>query len=101
MRIGRVIDSIWSTRKEETLRSAKLMIVQILDTPSDLENPANNGGKVMIAADIIGAGIGELVITVGGSSARRAGGYDSNVPIDLLIVGIIDENEWSFSQNKE
>ena len=79
MKIGRVIDNIWATRKEETLRSAKLMIVQILDTP---------------AADIIGAGIGEMVIVVGGSSARRAGGYDSNVPIDAMIVGIIDENEW-------
>ena len=78
MKIGRVIDNIWATRKEETLRSAKLMIVQILDTP----------------ADIIGAGIGEMVIVVGGSSARRAGGYDSNVPIDAMIVGIIDENEW-------
>ncbi|MEG0873773.1 MAG: EutN/CcmL family microcompartment protein [Clostridiales bacterium] len=94
MKIGRVIDNIWSTRKEETLRSTKLMIVQILDTPADLNNPANNGGKVIIAADIIGAGIGELVIVVGGSSARRAGGYDSNVPIDAMIVGIIDENEW-------
>ncbi|HIZ77961.1 MAG TPA: EutN/CcmL family microcompartment protein [Firmicutes bacterium] len=94
MKIGRVIDNIWATRKEETLRSAKLMIVQILDTPADLRNPANNGGKVLIAADIIGAGIGEMVIVVGGSSARRAGGYDSNVPIDAMIVGIIDENEW-------
>ena len=94
MKIGRVIDNIWATRKEETLRSTKLMIVQVLDTPADLENPANNGGKVLIAADIIGAGIGELVIVVGGSSARRAGGYDSNVPVDALIVGIIDENEW-------
>ncbi len=94
MKIGRVIDNIWATRKEETLRSTKLMIVQVLDTPADLENPANNGGKVLIAADIIGAGIGELVIVVGGSSARRAGGYDSNVPVDAMIVGIIDENEW-------
>ncbi|MDO4541331.1 MAG: EutN/CcmL family microcompartment protein [Bacillota bacterium] len=99
MKIGRVIDNIWATRKEETLRSTKLMIVQVLDTPADLENPANNGGKVLIAADIIGAGIGELVIVVGGSSARRAGGYDSNVPVDALIVGIIDENEWG--KNKE
>lgn len=100
MKIGRVIDNIWATRKEETLRSAKLMIVQILDTPADLQNPENNGGKVLIAADIIGAGIGELVIIVGGSSARRAGGYDSNVPIDAMIVGIIDENEWG-KTNKE
>lgn len=70
------------------------MIVQILDTPADLRNPANNGGKVLIAADIIGRRHRRNGHCGGGSSARRAGGYDSNVPIDAMIVGIIDENEW-------
>lgn len=100
MKIGRVIDNIWATRKDETLRSAKMMIVQILETPSVLRNPTDDGGRVIIAADIIGAGIGERVIVVEGSSARRAGGYDNNVPIDAMIVGIIDENEWGIEKKE-
>lgn len=45
-----------------------------------------------MAADLVGAGIGEDVIVVSGSTARRAAGSDS-LPIDAAIVGIIDTVE--------
>ncbi len=94
MKIGRVIDNIWATRKDESLRSAKLMIVQLLENPTILRNPTEDGGRVIVAGDVIGAGIGEKVIVVEGSSARRLGGSEKNVAIDAMIVAIIDENEW-------
>ena len=90
MKIGTVIDSIWSTRKDESLVGVKLMIVQLNDRPN------NEDGKVIVAADLIGAGIGEKVLITEGSSARRMEGLEDS-PIDAMIVGIIDEEQ----KNKE
>lgn len=86
MIIGRVINSIWSTRKEESLRGAKLTVVQLLDTPEE------GKGKIIVAVDMIGAGIGERVLITQGSSARRMAGFQ-DAPVDATIVGIIDEEQ--------
>jgi ethanolamine utilization protein EutN len=48
-------------------------------------------GKQMIAVDIIGAGIGENVVVVQGSSARRML-EDDDAPVDAAIIGIIDKD---------
>ena len=48
-------------------------------------------GKLMIAVDTIGAGIGERVILCQGSSARRMANLEK-APIDATIIGIIDED---------
>lgn len=84
MIIGIVLDSIWCTRKEESLTGIKLMTVKLLNK----EDP--NEGEIIVAADIIGAGVGERVLITQGSSARRAVGFTES-PIDSTIVGIIDE----------
>ncbi len=77
MEIALVIGNVWATKKEETLRGSKLMVVE------------NESGGRYVAADIVGAGIGEQVLVVSGSSARRALGND-DCAIDCVIVGIID-----------
>ena len=62
MKVAKVIGNIWATRKEEKLAGYKLLIVQpinILDGSKD-KTP-------MVAADIIGAGVGETVLIVGGA----------------------------------
>jgi len=82
---GKVVDSIWATRKAESLVGLKLMVVRLLEG-DDMEK-----GKLVIAVDTIGAGIGERVILCKGSSARKMLGRD-NVPVDSVIVGIIDED---------
>lgn len=46
----------------------------------------------LVAADMIGAGVGETVIVVGGSSARNAAG-DVSIPVDATVVGIVDDLE--------
>ena len=46
-------------------------------------------GLPFVAMDMVGAGEGELVLVVEGSSARIAAG-DPNRPVDAVIVGILD-----------
>ncbi len=87
MRVAKVIGNIWATRKEDRLSGIKLLLVKplnILDEQDDL--------MPMVAADIIGAGVGETVLIVGGSSARSAAG-DMSVPVDASVVGIVDDLE--------
>lgn len=87
MRVAKVIGNIWSTRKEEKLNGYKLLIVQPLNI---LEGTLDNAP--IVAADTIGAGVGETVLYVGGSSARSAAG-DMSVPVDATVVGIVDDME--------
>lgn len=85
MKIGQVMGSIWCTRKEETLSGLKFMQVRVLEDPAD----DAGAGPVVVAVDMIGAGIGEKVLMASGSSARKHANLQ-NAPIDMLIVGIID-----------
>lgn len=81
---GIVLDSIWCTRKEDSLIGVKLMTVKLLDREKEED------GAIIVAADLIGAGVGERVLITQGSSARRSYGLGES-PIDAIIVGIIDE----------
>lgn len=87
MKTGKVIGNIWATRKEERLAGLKLLVIQPIDLLDDspIEHP-------IVAADIIGAGVGEKVIYVGGSSARGAAGA-VDIPVDATVVGIVDGQE--------
>ena len=87
MKIAKVIGTIWATRKEERLNGYKLLIVQ----PVNILNGALDRAPI-VAADMIGAGVGETVIIVGGSSARSAVG-DMSVPVDATVFGIVDDQE--------
>jgi len=82
MIICQVVGHVWATKKEESLAGLKLMVVQELDERRG----------TFVAADVVGAGIGERVLVVSGSTARRALGRD-NTSADCAIVGIIDSLE--------
>lgn len=85
MLICKVIGHVWATKKQDALNGQKLMIVQETET-------AQNKGDVFVAADMVGAGVGEDVLVVTGSTARHAAGRES-IPVDSAIVGIIDSME--------
>ena len=87
MKTGKVIGNIWATRKEEKLAGLKLLVIQPINLLDDkaIEYP-------IIAADIIGAGVGEKGMYVGGSSARTAAG-GRDIPVDATVVGIVDDQE--------
>ncbi|HBV86807.1 EutN/CcmL family microcompartment protein [Desulfosporosinus sp.] len=80
---AKVIDSIWSTRKADSLIGMKFMMVEVLG--------GIDAGRIIIAADTISAGIGERVLVCTGSSARKMLDRE-DIPIDAVIVGIIDED---------
>ena len=82
MLMGEVVGSVVSTRKHESLVGNKLLIVETLDCMED-------GKKRLVAIDTVGAGIGEIVLVVTGSSARQSV-RKQDAPIDAAIVGIVD-----------
>jgi len=86
MLMGKVVGKVWSTRKEGRITGLKLLIVQPLD---HMQKPY---GNIIVAGDQIGAGIGELVVVVQGSSARTAI-PEQELPIDAVVIGIIDNIE--------
>ncbi|MGB4314326.1 MAG: EutN/CcmL family microcompartment protein [bacterium] len=87
MIIGKVIGNVVATKKDERLVGYKLLIIQPLDLHDDHVDKATR-----VAADIVGAGMGETVLVVEGSSARLA--LDtSDTPIDAAVVGIVDTME--------
>jgi len=85
MIICKVVGHVWATKKEERLNGLKLMVVQ-----EDSPDPEKR--DIFVAADTVGAGIGEQVLVVSGSTARKAFGRE-DVPADMAIVGIIDTLE--------
>ncbi|WP_407309032.1 EutN/CcmL family microcompartment protein [Desulfosporosinus sp. SB140] len=92
MLLARVIGHVWSTRKEESLRGLKFLVVQPVTLSYNDEGKAEltEHGHSLIAADQIGAGESEIVMVASGSSARQ-GLANNNIPIDAIIVGIIDK----------
>lgn len=86
MIIGKVVGHLWATRKNEDLNGLKLLVVRQMDEKKDHFN------KIIVAADTIGAGKGDIVLMVRSGSARYAL-HRPDAPVDTTIVGIIDEIE--------
>ena len=83
MQLGRVIGDVVVTRKDETLMGITLLVVQPI-TPD--RQPA---GRTLVAADAVGAGVGEIVFFVRGKEASFPF-YPGLPPVDAGIVGIVD-----------
>lgn len=86
MILAEVVGNLWATKKSEALNEYKLLVLRQLYEDNSAEY------KPMVAADTLDAGVGDVVITVKGSGARRGSGND-NVPVDCAIVGIVDETK--------
>ena len=86
MFLGRVIGTLWATRKEPLLEGLKLQIVREVDL--DLHPQA----RFVVAADIVQAGIGEIVLVSTGSAARQSPEVDGR-PVDALIMAVVDNLE--------
>jgi microcompartment protein CcmK/EutM len=91
MQIARVIGTVVSTVKNESLMSRKFLIVQTLD--ADLKER----GRPMVALDAVGAGVGELVFWCRGKEAAFPFKRDET-PTDCTIVGIIDSDAHVFQK---
>jgi ethanolamine utilization protein EutN len=93
MQIARVIGTVVSTVKNQSLDGRKILLVQTLD--ADLRER----GKPMIALDSVGAGVGELVFWCRGKEASFPFKRDET-PTDCTIVGIIDSDSHVFQSRK-
>ncbi len=92
MQLARVIGTVVSTIKNESLAGRKLLIVQTLD--GDL----NPKGKPLVALDSVGAGVGELVFWCRGKEASFPFKRE-DTPTDCTIVGIVDSEAHIYKGN--
>lgn len=83
MELGKVVGQVVSTVRDPGLPNLTLLLVDILDAAGNVTL------RSQVAADSIGAGEGELVLLVRGSSARMI--MEAKTPLDLSIVGIVDQ----------
>ena len=94
MILGKVIGTVWSTRKDENLVGAKFLIVRELDLDY---KPQNN---FVVAVDSVGAGVSEVVLVAQGSSARQTT-ITKNKPVDAVIMAIVDKLDISIKEKLE
>jgi microcompartment protein CcmK/EutM len=83
MLLGRVVGTLVSTRKEESLDGLKFLILKQLDIE------AKETGGYRVAADAVGAGLGEVVLYATGSAARQTK-FTHQRPCDGVIMAIVD-----------
>jgi microcompartment protein CcmK/EutM len=83
MQLAKVIGDVVTTRKDENLIALKLLVLQ----PIAADGSAT--GRTLVAADAVGAGVGETVFFVRGKEATFPF-YPPEVPVDAGIVGIVD-----------
>lgn len=77
MKIGKVVGSVWATRKAGCLSGQTFLVV-------------DTGREDVVAADQVGAGVGDRVLLTMGTVASR---YCMDAPIDAAVVAIVDEKQ--------
>jgi ethanolamine utilization protein EutN len=87
--LAKVIGSLISTQKVEVLCGQKLLIVEPYRLDAKTREKLVSAGRTFVAVDTLGAGEGEMVLITQGSSARMTPETKS-LPIDTVIVGIVD-----------
>ena len=83
MKLGLIVGTVVSTRKDPSLESLKLLIVENLTTDLGRE------GGYVVAVDSVGAGLGEVILYATGSSARLTASTKDR-PVDAVIMAIVD-----------
>ena len=74
MKIGTVSGAVWSSRKAASLAGQTFLVVRTAD------------GEV-VAADQVGAGKGDTVLLITGTTAAR---FCMEAPVDAAVVAILD-----------
>ena len=91
MLLGKVIGTVWSTKKDDKLVGAKFLIVREVDLK--LKEKDN----FVIAVDSVGAGEGEIVLVATGSSSRQTT-FTKDKPVDAVIMAIVDKLDVAIKQ---
>lgn len=94
MFLGKVIGTVWSTKKTPDLEGVRFLIVH----PYDLDHePTKN---VVVVADRLGAGPGETVMCAYGKAARSAIG-NQDMSIEAAVVGIVDRVDLTDNKSED
>ena len=83
MFLGKVVGTVWSTKKTPDLEGVRFLVVH----PYDLDKEPTK--SIVVVADRLGAGVGEMVICAFGKAARTAIG-NQEMSIEAAVVGIVD-----------
>ncbi len=94
MFLAKVVGTVWSTKKSPDLEGVKFLIVHPIDLDKE---PTKN---VVVVADRLGAGIGEVVMCAYGKAARSAIG-DQEMSIEAAVVGIVDRMDLAGEESEE
>jgi microcompartment protein CcmK/EutM len=84
MILGKVIGTVWATRKDEALVGVSLQIVRHIDLDYKLKD------AFVVAVDTVQAGVGDIVLVATGSSARQTT-VTKNKPVDAVIMAVVDK----------
>ncbi|MER3522857.1 MAG: ethanolamine utilization protein EutN [Ignavibacteria bacterium] len=84
MVLGKVVGTVWATRKDEELVGMKFQIVKHVDLDYKLKD------TFVVAVDTVQAGVGDIVLLCSGSSARQTT-LTKNKPVDAVIMAVVDK----------
>lgn len=84
MILGKVVGTVWATRKDEKLTGMKLLLVKHVDLTYALKE------AFVVAVDTVQAGIGDVVLVTSGSSARQTQ-ITNNKPVDAVVIAVVDK----------
>ena len=86
MFLGKVIGTVWATKKSDTCANLRFLVVH----PLNLKKAPST--DVVICADTLGAGPGETVICAYGHAARKAIHPEApaELSIEAAVIGIVD-----------
>ena len=86
MNLAKVMGTVVATQKEESLVGLRFLVLGVVD------GDGRPTGATLVAADAVGAGIGEMVLFASGSSARQTRATDKR-PCDAVVMAIVDSWE--------
>ncbi len=96
MKLGRIVGTVVATRKDPKVEGLRLYLVQ------DIDLSMRERDSFVVAADAMGAGVGEVVLYASGSSARQTEATQ-NRPVDAVVMAIVDhmdrDGETLFNKN--
>jgi microcompartment protein CcmK/EutM len=84
VKLGRIVGTVVSTKKDPKIEGLRLYLVQ------DIRLDLTHRDSFVVAADAMGAGVGEVVLYASGSSARQTDITDGR-PVDAVVMAIVDE----------
>ncbi|MEE9225155.1 MAG: EutN/CcmL family microcompartment protein [Bacteroidota bacterium] len=84
MFLGKVVGTVWATRKDENLVGMKFQIIKHVGLDYRVKD------TFVVAVDTVQAGVGDIVLVVSGSSARLTE-LTKNKPVDAVIMAVVDK----------